>query len=160
MTEVDAGADLPAKKGLKGVLTVGLVLALGGAAGGYYSVTSGVWQGLGAEKPVADDSASLVADVSFIPIEPIVVSMHSESTNRHLQFRAQLEVPSHSRTEVEAVLPRVVDVLNSYLRALEVRDLEDSSSLTRLRAQMLRRIQIVTGQGNVSNLLIMEFVVN
>ena len=56
--------------------------------------------------------------------------------------------------------PRVVDVLNSYLRALEPSDLEANSILVRLRAQMLRRIQIVTGAGRVNDLLIMEFVLN
>ncbi len=53
-----------------------------------------------------------------------------------------------------------MDILNGYLRAVDVRDLEDPSALIRLRAQMLRRIQIVTGEGRVKDLLIMEFVLN
>ena len=56
--------------------------------------------------------------------------------------------------------PRVMDVLNSYLRAVEVSDLEDPSALIGLRAQMLRRIQLVTGDGRVRDLLIMEFVLS
>ncbi len=77
-----------------------------------------------------------------------------------MRFRAQLEVPSKYKADVETLLPRVVDVLNSYLRALETGDLTDPSALVRLRAQMLRRVQIVTGEGRVNDLLIMEFVVN
>ncbi len=57
-------------------------------------------------------------------------------------------------------MPRVLDVLNTYLRAVEVRDLEEPSSLARLRAQMLRRIQVVTGEGRVRDLLISELVLN
>ena len=57
-------------------------------------------------------------------------------------------------------MPRVIDVLNSYLRALEIGDIADAAALVRLRAQMLRRIQIVTGAGRVNDLLIMEFVLN
>ena len=57
-------------------------------------------------------------------------------------------------------MPRVLDVLNSYLRAVEVSDLEDPSALVRLRAQMLRRVQIVTGEGRVRDLLVTEFVLN
>ncbi len=57
-------------------------------------------------------------------------------------------------------MPRVIDVLNSYLRALETSDLADSTALVRLRAQMLRRVQIVTGGDRVHDLLIMEFVLN
>jgi len=32
--------------------------------------------------------------------------------------------------------------------------------LLRLRSQMLRRVQVVTGEGRVRDLLIMEFVLN
>ena len=51
-------------------------------------------------------------------------------------------------------------MLNSYLRAVSINELEDPSSLIRLRAQMLRRIQIVTGEGQVRDLLVTEFVLN
>ena len=57
-------------------------------------------------------------------------------------------------------MPRVLDVLNTYLRAVEVRDLEQPSSAARLRAQMLRRVQVVTGEGRVRDLLVTEFVMN
>ena len=54
----------------------------------------------------------------------------------------------------------ILDVLNGYLRAVEMRELEDPSALVRLRAQMLRRVQIVTGEGRVRDLLVTEFVIN
>jgi flagellar FliL protein len=54
----------------------------------------------------------------------------------------------------------VLDVLNTYLRAVQARDIEDPAALARLRAQMLRRIQVVTGDGQVRDLLITEFVLN
>ena len=56
--------------------------------------------------------------------------------------------------------PRVLDVLNSYLRVVEIDELSEPTSLLRLRAQMLRRVQIVTGEGRVRDLLITQFVVN
>jgi flagellar FliL protein len=57
-------------------------------------------------------------------------------------------------------MPRVLDVLNSYLRAVEVAELEDPAALVTLRAQMLRRIQLVTGPDRVRDVLITEFVLN
>ncbi len=99
-------------------------------------------------------------DVAFVPVEPMVVSLSPASDNRHLRFRAQLEVPSQHAPDLELLMPRVVDVLNGYLRALEIRDIESAAALTRLRAQMLRRVQIVAGPGRVNDLLIMEFVLN
>jgi len=46
------------------------------------------------------------------------------------------------------------------LRAVDVHDLENRNALIRLRSQMLRRIQLVIGQEQVRDLLIMEFVLN
>lgn len=57
-------------------------------------------------------------------------------------------------------MPRIADVLNTYLRAVEVRDLEAPAATVWLRAQMLRRIQVVAGEGRVRDLLITEFVLN
>ena len=39
-------------------------------------------------------------------------------------------------------------------------ELEDPAALVRLRAQILRRLQIVTGEGRVRDLLVTEFVLN
>jgi len=61
---------------------------------------------------------------------------------------------------VQALMPRIMDVLNIYLRALDPPELEEPAALLRLRAQMLRRVQIVTGPGLVNDLLIIEFVFN
>ncbi len=99
-------------------------------------------------------------DISFVSLPQLVVSLGAGSQSDHLIFRADLEVPRTMVQEVESILPRVVDVLNSYLRALEPRDIEGPSSLVKLRAQMLRRIQLVAGQDRVRDLLVMEFVLN
>jgi flagellar FliL protein len=59
---------------------------------------------------------------------------------------------------VERLSPRVLDILNSYLRAIDIAILEDPGALITVRAQMLRRIQIVIGEDFVTDLLITEFV--
>ena len=66
---------------------------------------------------------------------------------RYLRFSAQLEVAAADVEEVTLLSPRVLDVLNSYLRAVETADIEDPAAMARLRAQMLRRVQLVTGEG-------------
>jgi flagellar FliL protein len=57
-------------------------------------------------------------------------------------------------------MPRILDVLNSYLRAISFAMSKTPSAMARLRAQMLRRVQIVTGEGRVRDLLVTEFVLN
>ncbi len=116
-------------------------------------------EGHTADESPAPEPKSL-ADVGFVRIDPILISFPQGAISRHLRFSAHLEVPTAYLKEVEAVLPRVVDVLNGYLRALEPADLEHPAALIKLRAQMLRRVQIITGVGRVRDLLIAEFILN
>lgn len=159
--EEDASEGDPPKKS-KMPLIIGLVLALAGGGGGFYATWSGMILGGGGNEEKASEEAEEVkdpfADIAFVEVEPMIISVDSQPERRMLRFRAQLEVPKSHVDDVTKLLPRVVDVLNSYLRALEVADLEDQTALTRLRAQMLRRVQVVTGAERVNDFLIMEFV--
>src|SRR6056297_65168 len=146
-------------------LMLGFVLALVGAGGGFYAVQTGMLLGNGsstAEQGIVPDAEPVrtMPDVAFVPVDPILISLNEAGGPAHLRFRAQLEVPSAHAPEVERLMPRVVDVLNSYLRVVKLDDVRDPSGLVRMRAQMLRRVQIVTGGGRVNDLLIMEFVLN
>jgi flagellar FliL protein len=147
---------------------IGLVLALLGGGGGFYAAVNGLLPFLEAGAPPSEDASGdpdsakmdAFADLAFVPIEPLVISLAGDGQTRHLRFRAELEVQSDQKEDIARLMPRIVDVLNTYLRALSVPDLEDRTALLRLRAQMLRRVQIVTGQDGVNDLLIMEFVLN
>jgi len=153
-------ADEPKKKS-KLPLIIGLLLGLVGAGGGFFAVSSGMILAAESRKEIETEmTGEATPDVAFVPVDPLVISLRAPSQSRHLRFRAELEVPAQFKVDVEKILPRVVDVLNSYLRALDMGALEDPSALMRLRAQMLRRVQIVAGQGRVNDLLIMEFILN
>ena len=168
MAEAEASAEHTdgqpqAKPKGKGLL-IGLVLALIFAGGGFYAVFSGMI--LAPESKVAetakDDvkSSSPLPDVVFVPIQPLLINIGGSGSDRFLRFQAQLEVRSAAEQEVIDVMPRVVDVLNGYLRAVDISELRERAALVRLRAQMLRRVQVVTGEGRVRDLLIMEFVLS
>ncbi|WP_136635996.1 flagellar basal body-associated FliL family protein [Pseudooceanicola onchidii] len=159
--EIEGEDDAPKKKS-KLPLILGLVLALVGGGGSFFAIYSGMLFGAPAEDTEAEEPEEVIAgpEVEFVAVDPMTISLGAAADNRHLRFRANLEVPKGKEDGVTTLLPRVVDVLNSYLRALEVADLEDPAALTRLRAQMLRRIQVVTGPGQVNDLLVMEFVMN
>lgn len=155
----------PEKKGgLLIPLILGVILAAVGGGGGFWAVTQGPFAP--APPLIVHDEADLPepmqdpVETSFVPLETIVVTLGPDETGRHLIFTAELEVdPAHSN-EVERLSPRVLDILNSYLRVISLSELNDPSSLARLRAQMLRRVQVVTGAGRVHDLLITQFVVN
>ena len=149
------------KKSGKGLL-IGIILAVLLGGGAFYAVWSGLILGEdaahgGEMEPVVQGA---LPDVLFVPIQPLVINLGGSGENRHLRFQAQLEVNKTALDDVTRMLPRVVDVLNGYLRAVDISELENPAALVRLRAQMLRRIQVVTGEGRVRDLLIMEFVLN
>lgn len=140
-------------------LLLGLVLALFLGAGGFYAAYSGLIPPAGAKEKAATGD-SVLADIAFLPLDPLIVSLGAGSNSRHLRFAAQLEVAADHEAEVARLKPRVLDVLNSYLRAIDMAEMDDPGTLIRLRAQMLRRVQMVTGPGRVSDLLVTEFVFN
>lgn len=163
MAEAQAGEEQAPKKKSKLPLLIGFVLMLGLGGGGFYAVYSGMILG---EKPTDDHAAEepvkveALPDIAFVPVDPMIVTLGGSGANRHLRFTAQLEVAQAYQQDVALLMPRILDVLNGYLRAVEAAELEDPNALTRLRAQMLRRVQIVSGEGRVRDLLVTEFVLN
>ena len=170
--DAEAGAA-PAKSGKLGLI-LGLVGALALGGGGFYAVYSGILDpaalmggstestgehGEAAKGPATSGPGSLT-DVAFVKLDPIMVSLPPGSGAKLLRFSGQLEVAPEHVGEVTTLLPRVVDTLNTYLRAVDVADLAAPAMAVKIRAQMLRRVQIVTGEGRVRDLLISEFVLN
>ncbi|MBY6048850.1 flagellar basal body-associated protein FliL [Vannielia litorea] len=157
----EGGDDTPKKKS-KLPLILGVLLMLGGGGGAFFATFSGM---LGGGEP-AEEGHEEVAEaeplepVAFVPLDPIIIAVRSRGRAAHLRFRAELEVEPDRQEEVTLLMPRILDVLNTYLRAVEIGEIERPSALMSLRAQMLRRIQIVTGEGRVKDLLVTEFVVN
>ncbi|SEW41365.1 flagellar FliL protein [Cognatiyoonia koreensis] len=162
MTDITEDEAPPKKSKLP--LILGLVLALAGGGGGFFAVSSGMLGSSGdADHTESSEDAKQVEDipkVAFVALDPMVISLPAGGVSTHLRFAAQLEVTPEHAAEVEALKPRVIDVLNGYLRAVELSELGDPAILVKLRGQMLRRVQVVVGDGRVRDLLIMEFVLN
>ena len=143
-------------------MILGAVLMLLCGAGGYFAVVSGLIPGLPGASSHQTDAPSAtqeLPDIAFVALDPLIISL-AGPVQRHLRFSAQLEVASAYSKDVELLRPRVMDVLNGYLRAVDIAELEEPTALFRLRAQMLRRVQMVTGEGRVRDLLVIEFVLN
>lgn len=151
--------DKPARRSFFSLLVPGMLAVTGGAAG-FFAVSEG-FISLGTQKN-AQQTTTIgdLHNLAFVPLDPVVVALGAGDVRSHLRFRAELETPAGVRSEVEALKPRLIDVLNVYLRALRPEDLEDPLALHRLRAQILRRMQLVAGPDRVRDVLIMEFVVN
>lgn len=161
-------AASPPRKGSKLPLLLGLVLAVAGGAGGFFAVQAGLLGGGGAGDSAAQAEAGSdggqgggqgeAPAAAFVELPPLTVNI--AGGERFLRFVGQVEVDPARLEEVTALTPRIVDVLNGYLRAVEPRDLESSAALMSIRSQLLRRVQVVAGGEAVRDLLVMEFVVN
>ena len=175
MSEANDGTeDEPVRKGKSKLLLVAAVLALGAGGGGFYAVYSGMLAlpflgggegghetagaGPGGEAGGHAEAAGPFEPGAYIHLEPLIVTMGPQSESKHLKITLAIEVEPGREAEVEAVKPRVIDILNGFLRAVDEREFELPRSMERLRAQMLRRIELVTPKGAVRDLLIQEFV--
>lgn len=172
----------PAPRRSRLPLIIGIVLALVGAGGGFMATRLGLFGSPSGEQGAeaadshdaatshgSDDGHGTAADgesgsegssVAFVPLDPLIVNIDSDTGRRFLRMVAQIEAAAGHRAEVEAIKPRFVDVLNGYLRAVDFSDLKDPQALDLLRGQMLRRLQTVAGDGVIRDLLIMEFIIN
>ncbi len=166
MTEVEMSAgEETSKKSKKGLIfgVLGAVI-LGGAA--FFVTYTGIFPNAGGDSEIATDSygdakssnGSAESEITFVELDPLVISLGKFASSQHLRFQAYLEVPSEAAEEVKHLSPRIMDVLNTYLRAISERELGDPSSMNRIRAQMLRRVQVVVGEENIRDLLITEFI--
>lgn len=171
----DPGAEAQPKRRSK-VLLLAVVAALLLGGGGFYVVYSrlidlrflgsGGGQAAHGETAAENGAGDLseahhpAAETAFVALDPLVISLGPQSPSRHLKVVLVVETPRDRSAEVDAVRPRIVDMLNVFLRAVDEREFELPQAMERLRAQMLRRVQLVSPEGAVLDLLIQEFLLN
>ena len=164
--KLDVDEAPPPKKGKKGLL-IGLVAMLLLGGGGFFATFSGMlalpFGGDGAESGREEAAHEEEAgpddpDPVFVAIDPMTVTLGPTARARHLKILVQLEVAPGTEAEVENLMPRVKDVINSYLQALDEADIDRPAAMTRMRSHLLRRMKIVLGEEGVRDLLITEFI--
>ncbi|CUH40663.1 Flagellar FliL protein [Jannaschia seosinensis] len=158
----ETGQDEP-KKGKKLWLLLTLALACAFGGGGFYAMRSGMLDsilpsGHTAEAPVPNAHVAKSDPPTFLELDPLMISVGDASGIKQLRFRAFLQTET-ADPKIAALQPRILDIFATYLRAIPVAELENPTALLRLRAQLLRRVQLLTGPDTVNDILIIDFVI-
>ncbi len=143
------------------VWLIAVVAALVFGGGAFFATYSGMADSLLGGGEAETEVAQQVSDDSptFLELDPLLVSVGGASSVRQLRFRAFLELDAESGSTVNTLQPRILDIFATYLRAVPVDTLQDPTALLRLRAQLLRRVQLLAGPEAVRDLLIIDFVI-
>jgi flagellar basal body-associated protein FliL len=153
------------KRGVRGLLLVLLIvgsIAAGGAAGalGLLAPLHALALGHGATATPSPTVFHALPEF-YVAIDALSEYQASapRSSGRHLRAVVQLEVGAEEQRRIEALQPRIVDALLTFLHALNEHDLASVRSLDRLKAQMLHRVRQVTGNEAVRGVLITDLAV-
>ena len=119
------------------------------------------------EHAASDDHAGDHGDghgggsTAFIEIPTMIVNLSEEDgTPRYLRLTVQLEMKNPSDTsKIEAVMPRVVDQFQTYLRELRVKDLRGSAGIYRLQMELLWRVNQAASPIEVKDVLFQEILI-
>jgi flagellar FliL protein len=99
----------------------------------------------------------------FYDLPEILVNLNSQAPGRKqnfLKIRVSLELQSPLDVpKVEAVIPRIIDNFQVYLRELRVDDLQGSSGMLRLREELTTRVNQAIKPAKVSDVLFKEILV-
>jgi flagellar FliL protein len=122
------------------------------------------------EEPAAQEPAKTAGEsggatnstgAAFLEIPTMIVNLRADdSTPRYLRLTVQLELAKASDVAaVEAVIPRVVDQFQTYLRELRVRDLRGSAGIYRLQMELLWRVNQAAAPVQVKDVLFQEILI-
>lgn len=139
-----------------------LVLGGGGGFATYSGIISVPIPGLSAKpEPHVEAAVSGTAKKSaaYVVLDPLVVDLGRAGRAGRLRISLTIETNETSLAVVEDRKYRIVDTLNSFLRAVKEDDLREPSKVELIRSRLLRRVLLETPPGAVSDVLISELVI-
>lgn len=121
------------------IIIAAAVLLLGGGGGGAYMFLfsgGGGEDGEHAEAEHAEEEAPPV----FYEMPEIVIRLEG-GQGKYLKLATVLDLaPEHTAEEVQAVQPRLLDQMQTYLIELKPEDIRGTAGMYRMRQELLRRV--------------------
>ncbi len=113
----------------------------------------------------ADASLGVIAEgpdgVTFFTLPDMVVNIQApDGRPTFLKLKLTLETrDAHVAEQLQAEMPRMQDMFQGFLRELRPEDLAGSTGTFQLRAEILRRVNLIAAPGKVDAVLIEEMLV-
>jgi flagellar FliL protein len=136
-----------------------LVLA-GGGAGAYFFLIKP--HGADNNKAAKAQEIPLTPpQVAFSDVPDILVNIQSnDGTPAYLKLSLSLEMDNDlAKTGMQALMPRLVDQFQSYLRELRLEDLKGSEGVLRLKEELLRRADAAAAPYKVRDVLLKQMII-
>ncbi len=165
-SKADDAADAEApKKGGKGklviIIAVPLVLVLTGAGLWFSGILP---HALGMDKKAAAELAEEAAKPvppSYLDVPEMVANLNSVSHKpSYVKLTARVEVPKPADVEaVKTAMPRLQDMMQTYLREMRPEELRGSAGTYRLREELLVRANAAVAPAKISDVLFTQMLV-
>jgi flagellar FliL protein len=139
---------------------VGLLLVVG--AGLYFTGMLDSLMGKKKEAPAAAEAAPPPKPLVFFDLPDFLVNLNSGGAKKasFLKLSVSLELEKQEDTaRLQAVMPRIVDNFQIYLRELRIDDLRGSGGIYRLREELLARVNAAVAPVKVNDVLFKEMLV-
>jgi flagellar FliL protein len=168
--EAGAEGDAP-KKGLVGrilgnklILFGGigaLVLLLGGGGAAYWFFFANAPKPTELAAGAPEPLPATPPNITYFDVPDIIVNIQgADAAPAYLKLSVSLELDGpEEKAGIQALMPRVVDQFQGYLRELRMDDLKGSAGIVRLKEELLRRINASAAPYRVRDVLLKQMIV-
>lgn len=151
------------KKKLLIVIFIVILLIVGGLAGAYFTgLLDPVIKMIVGNPDTTEEQVDTFSGPSvFYELPALTVNLNTAGRKaRFIKIQVSLELTNEAdKPKVEAVIARVMDNFNVYLRELRIEDLSGSAGIYRLREELLIRIRGAVAPVVVKDILFKEMLI-
>ncbi len=166
--ELDETEGEPAKRRLSGkklvlYVVLPLLLLTGGVTGSYLAglldPLIAMVMNVGASEE--EGASKINKETTFFDLPELVVNLNTggkQSSYLKISIALELDDPS-AIPRLNALMPRIIDRFQVYLRELRREDLNGSAGLYRLKEELLLRVNAAVQPSEIRDVLFKEFIV-
>jgi flagellar FliL protein len=168
--EGEAAEGEAPKKGLVGRLlgnrlvlfgAIGAVVLMLGGGAAYYFFFMGTPKSAELAAGEPEPLPATPPNITYADMPDIIVNIQgADAAPAYLKLSVSLELDSaEEKAGITALMPRVVDQFQGYLRELRIDDLKGSAGIVRLKEELLRRINMTAAPYRVRDVLLKQMIV-